>query len=239
MGGCRETCCPRRRMRYEAILLDFYGTLVEEDDRIIGRIVRAIAKDSPVGPTPGQVAGAWRFGEVCAAAYGSDFRTQRELERESLQTLLNTFQSRLSVEALSAELYAYWRAPRVYAESRAFVDGLDVPICIASNIDREDIMAAMTRRRCHFEHVVTSQCCRSYKPRPEVFRRALDILGVRPEEALHVGDSWGSDVLGAHACGIPVAWINRRGRPRPDDPIPIAYEVANLAELGALLKNTR
>ncbi|MCC7408013.1 MAG: HAD family hydrolase [Phycisphaeraceae bacterium] len=226
-------------MRYEAILLDFYGTLVEEDDRIIDRIVRAIAEDSPARPTSGQVASAWRFSEVCAAAHGSDFRTQRELERESLRTLLNTYQSRLSADELSEELYAYWRAPRAYAESKAFLDGLGIPVCIASNIDRDDITAALAHHRWSFKRVVTSQCCRSYKPRPEVFRRALDILGVRPEEALHVGDSWRSDVLGAHACGIPVAWINRRGGPRPDDQVPVAYEVANLAELGALLKNAR
>jgi putative hydrolase of the HAD superfamily len=40
------------------------------------------------------------------------------------------------------------------------------------------------------------------KPRPEIFQRTLAALGIRPEEALHVGDSLASDVAGARSVGI-------------------------------------
>lgn len=49
--------------------------------------------------------------------------------------------------------------------------------------------------------VVTSAEAGSPKPDPAVFTRALELLGVRPERALHIGDS-DSDERGAHAAGM-------------------------------------
>ncbi len=40
------------------------------------------------------------------------------------------------------------------------------------------------------------------KPDPEIFRRALDALGVSPERAIHVGDTPAADVAGARAAGV-------------------------------------
>ncbi len=40
------------------------------------------------------------------------------------------------------------------------------------------------------------------KPDPEIFRRALEPLGVRPDEAIHVGDRPDLDLAGARAAGI-------------------------------------
>jgi len=40
------------------------------------------------------------------------------------------------------------------------------------------------------------------KPRPEMFRRALDALGVQPAEAAHVGDLRFTDMAGARGLGM-------------------------------------
>ncbi len=40
------------------------------------------------------------------------------------------------------------------------------------------------------------------KPRPEIFRRALDALDARPAEAAHVGDLRFTDIAGAKALGM-------------------------------------
>ncbi len=54
------------------------------------------------------------------------------------------------------------------------------------------------------------------KPDPRIFLDALAALGIRPEQAVHVGDSLRSDVAGAKAAGIMAVWVNRDGR-RPED----------------------
>jgi putative hydrolase of the HAD superfamily len=55
---------------------------------------------------------------------------------------------------------------------------------------------------CHFSATVYSMDVGHAKPRPEPFRRALDLLGVEPHEALHVGDIERTDVGGALAVGM-------------------------------------
>jgi len=53
--------------------------------------------------------------------------------------------------------------------------------------------------------VTTSAAARAAKPDPAPFQMALETLGVRPERALHIGDSE-ADELGAKAVGMHFAW---------------------------------
>lgn len=72
-----------------------------------------------------------------------------------------------------------------------------------------------------FEAVVLSCEVGAAKPSPTPFRIALKRLGVRPRNALHIGDL-ASDLLGARRAGIPaVRFVGlARFRPRPKVPSP-------------------
>ena len=49
------------------------------------------------------------------------------------------------------------------------------------------------------------------KPHSPIFLTALERAGVEPHEALHVGDSYASDVLGAQGVGIYPLLLDRDG----------------------------
>jgi putative hydrolase of the HAD superfamily len=73
------------------------------------------------------------------------------------------------------------------------------------------------------------------KPDPGIFLKALELARVKPEEAVHVGDSLTSDVAGARGVGMCAVWINRTKLARPQDaPIP-DFEIETLRELVPLL----
>ena len=83
--------------------------------------------------------------------------------------------------------------------------------------------------------VLISEAVGAYKPGGPIFRAALERLGLRPDEVLHVGDSDVDDVQGAKAAGLRAAWVNRDGRARrPGVPAP-DFEVRDLSALAALL----
>ena len=46
------------------------------------------------------------------------------------------------------------------------------------------------------------------KPNPRIFQVALDALGVRPEETVHIGDDVVADVDGAKRLGMRAVWFN-------------------------------
>ena len=66
----------------------------------------------------------------------------------------------------------------------------------------------------HFERLVISARVGFQKPNPGIFQHALDQMQVAPERAMHVGDSYRSDVMGARRLGISAALIARG----PNDP---------------------
>ncbi len=122
------------------------------------------------------------------------------------------------------------RAPPIFADALAFLRTIDVGVVVVSNIDRQDIEAAIALHGLSFTDVITSEDVRSYKPRPELFNTGLDALGLRPDQVLHIGDSLTSDVAGAIELGIPVAWINRTDK-TPSGGIQPTYEGTTLTEL--------
>jgi HAD superfamily hydrolase (TIGR01549 family) len=63
--------------------------------------------------------------------------------------------------------------------------------------------------------LVVSEAVGAAKPDPRIFRVALDAAGVGAESATMLGDSWGSDVVGAIGVGVRPVWFNRFGLPRP------------------------
>jgi 2-haloalkanoic acid dehalogenase type II len=222
-------------MRYKAVLLDYYGTLVGEDDAIIARIVRRIAEASPVNCAPDAVLRDWRFGELCDLAHGENFKTQRQIEQESLAALLQLYNVGLDPAGLSEELWRHWQAPEVFDDAAWFLQQIDVPTCVVSNIDTEDLDLAISNAGWSFDHVVTSEMCRAYKPRQEVFARGLSAVGCRPDEVLHVGDSLRVDMAGAQNAGIDAAWINRKGRPIPTGAPAPDFEAPDLRGLFSML----
>jgi putative hydrolase of the HAD superfamily len=72
-----------------------------------------------------------------------------------------------------------------------------------------------------FDSVTLSTQVGHAKPAPEIFRAALDRHGLEPHQALHIGDSWQDDVLGAQAVGIQPVWLKRDNRPAPPPPLDV------------------
>jgi putative hydrolase of the HAD superfamily len=72
----------------------------------------------------------------------------------------------------------------------------------------------------HFERLVISARVGFQKPNPGIFQHALDQMQVGPERAMHVGDSYRADILGARRLGISAALIARG----PNDPARLRAE---------------
>lgn len=110
---------------------------------------------------------------MCARSHGAAFRTQRDIEIESLRHLLARYRVDLDPIELSEPLFHYWRTPSARPGTPEFLANNDLPVCIVSNIDAGGLDAALDHNGWSFEHVMTSESARSYKPREEMFEQAL------------------------------------------------------------------
>ena len=179
----------------QAIFLDFYGTVVFEDSEVISKIEQIIF-DTGVAETTKEIGSFWwkEFYNTFIASYGDTFRTQREIEYESLAKTIAHFQSTADAKELSDEMFAYWQKPPIFKEAKEFLAKSPVPVYIVSNIDTQDIVEAMKYHGLMAAGVFTSEDAKSYKPRKELFTYALETTGLKPEQVVHIGDSLSSDV---------------------------------------------
>lgn len=113
-------------------------------------------------------------------------------------------------------------------------------LAVVSNFDYSPTCLAILERAGIaplFETIVISDEVGWRKPKPVIFETALDRMGgVRPAEALFVGDRADIDVLGARAVGMTAAWINRDAVELPKDIQAPDFEIRDLAELRAILR---
>jgi 2-haloacid dehalogenase len=221
----------------KGLLLDFYGTVVEEDDEVVASICARAAESGSGAVTAEQIGAAW--GRAFQGAMrASPFRPQREIVVASLAAALSATGCTADPAVLCEEQVRFWRTAPLRPGTRAFLDSVDIPICVVSNTDRADLDAVLAYHGLSFAAVVTSEDVGAYKPAPQMFRRGLAMLRLRAEDALHVGDSVTADVAGARAAGIAAIWINRRGRPVPDG-MDATTVIGNLADLAARLPPVR
>ncbi len=78
-----------------------------------------------------------------------------------------------------------------------------------------------------FDSVTYSQEVGAQKPDARVFRFALARAGCAAGDAVHVGDSWEADYLGAMNVGLRGIWLNREGQ----DGHPATEEIRDLRGL--------
>lgn len=95
----------------------------------------------------------------------------------------------------------------------------------------------------HFEALVVSARVGYQKPAEAIFRHALEVMNAQPERAMHIGDNYRADVIGARRVGIRPVLIDRRiGDPSrhgyvaadASDDVPVVADLYELLDLLAL-----
>jgi HAD superfamily hydrolase (TIGR01662 family) len=86
----------------------------------------------------------------------------------------------------------------------------DLTLGLISNVE-QDMARTLTKLGlpAWLKIIVTSQDASAGKPRPEIFRMALTQGGVKPSEAIYVGDQYNVDIVGARGAGMQGILIDR------------------------------
>ena len=109
------------------------------------------------------------------------------------------------------------------------------PIAIITNSDDDLIAHSVRNIGVDFDHVVTAEQARAYKPRAEAFEHAFRVLDSAPENVIHVAQGWEYDIVPTHRySGMRRIWVNRYGR-RGSDAYRPYEEIPDLSVLPALL----
>jgi putative hydrolase of the HAD superfamily len=131
----------------------------------------------------------------------------------------------------SWQLYQETRETLAALQHQGFLLG------IISNFDSRlfGLLAGLGIAR-FFDSVVISTQAGAAKPERTIFAHALAVHGLHPDEALHVGDSYEADIVGAQAAGLRPIFVDRRGVHQNTD---VYHTVKTLADLIPILERSR
>ncbi|MBE4159302.1 HAD-IA family hydrolase [Vibrio parahaemolyticus] len=85
------------------------------------------------------------------------------------------------------------------------------------------------------DHIIVGGEEPEEKPAASIFQKALNLVDVKAEEALHIGDSLAADIAGANNMGILSVWVNATGASNPTEITP-NFEIRETVELKEILK---
>jgi len=87
---------------------------------------------------------------------------------------------------------------------------------ISNNDGRTERKCEEVGIRDYFDIIADSTNLGLIKPDSRIFHFVLDKLKLSPSQAIHVGDLYGSDVMGGQNAGLDVVWLNQSEIDRPD-----------------------
>ncbi|EHH1048312.1 HAD-IA family hydrolase [Vibrio parahaemolyticus] len=85
------------------------------------------------------------------------------------------------------------------------------------------------------DHIIVGGEEPEEKPAASIFQKALNLVDIKPEEALHIGDSLAADIAGANNMGILSVWVNATGASNPTEITP-NFEIRETVEIKEILK---
>jgi len=206
--------------RPTALFLDFYGTLTAYARVTIETICQRVIDEFRLAGDPSAVAERWgrHFFRLIEQSNHERFRTLYECERDSFVHLIAEINRHIGThrqvdaDDFVRPLRDYLRRPPIYEDAFDILRQLDVPICLVTNADHDDVMAAVRHHGLDFDEVITSEDARCYKPEKGIFELALQRTGWFRDRVAYAGDSRHSDVDGAKRVGLISILIDRAGR---------------------------
>ena len=225
---------------FQGVFLDLYGTITAGDRAAVHAAASRVVDDLRLPVSAERFAVLWgeRFFSLIDRSNHDDFRTLRQCEDESLCETVAAMGLAIEPQPYVDMLESYWIAPPLHSEVKAAIERLHVPVCLVSNADTAGALGALAHHGLRFEHVVTSQEARCYKPHGGIFEFALRRTGWPREAVIHVGDSLHSDVKGAKQVGLRTGWVCREERIHDIGETTPDYTFATLQDLADLLNGS-
>ncbi len=194
----------------KAVFIDYSGTITQESGPDIQEVILRCCQNSDLKDPAALIAWWWkRLKEYEIASFQETFLTEDEIVERLLKELEAQYHLRENFSQLHQLFQNFWRYAPIFPDVKDFFEKCPLPLYLVTNNDARYIQVCMDQNGLRPAGIVCGAMARAYKPHRELFLKALEVSGCRPEEALHIGDSLSSDVEGALSAGIRPVLLNR------------------------------
>lgn len=221
-----------------AVTFDVYSALYDTP-RGLAAALGALLEQRGVGGDPLAVSRVWRTKQreylLIANSLDREPASNRKAIEASAWYALRSLDPPLSAEEVGALVDA-WEDLPPWPEAVEVLEEVrrrGLVLATLSNGDEDMLRALVANLGVSFDRVISTEGGK-FKPHPSAYRRALEALGVRREEWLHVAGG-APDAAGATAAGIRTVWVNRQADAVIDSRYSPAHQVTDLRAILPLL----
>ena len=192
------------------VTFDCYGTLIDWEQGILTALTPWLARSGVKVPVEAILRS---FLEHEARIESQSWRSYRDVLRGVMMGMAADFQDELPYSKVSLLVDSLPEWPP-FADTIESLRKLSERFCLVVISNTDDALFAATQQRLKvsFDHVITAEQVKSYKPGKAHFNEALRRLDVPVSRILHVAQSLYHDHVPAKELGFRTAWINRPSR---------------------------
>ncbi|RDX76566.1 hypothetical protein CR513_43426, partial [Mucuna pruriens] len=198
------------QISHKALLVDAVGTLVLPSQPM-AQIYRNIGEKYGVQFSEDEI--LYRYRRAYSQPWGKS-RLRYVNDGRPFWQYIVSFSTGCSDPQYFEELYNYYTTDKAWhlndpAAEEVFraLRKSGVKLAVVSNFDTR-LRPVLRALNCDnwFDAVAVSAEVAAEKPNPTIFLKACELLGVNPEDAVHVGDDRRNDIWGARDAGCD-AWL--------------------------------
>jgi 2-haloacid dehalogenase len=206
-------------MPVQALTFDTYGTVVDWRDSVLAELTafgaaRGLAVDWTAFLTEWKA--AYRPGMDRVNSGEWPWTTVEAIYRRRLEELLPRYEIESLGEADLVRLTRAWWRLHPWADAVPGLRRLRTRFLLSplSNGSFAGMVHLARFAGLPWDCIITAENARCYKPRPEVYRTAVRLLGLRPAEVMMVA-AHNYDLAAARACGLGTAFVPRAAEHGP------------------------
>ncbi|WP_342764701.1 TIGR02253 family HAD-type hydrolase [Thermococcus sp. Bubb.Bath] len=207
-----------------AVFFDFVGTLITKAGENITHqnIVREVLKRAEREDL--DYIKLWEEYEAESSALfreltGKPYVKIREVDTEAIRKVAERYGFEVPEEFWDISIEMHRRYGQLFPDAKETIEalkGAGLHVGIITDSDNDYIMAHLDALGILdlFDTITTSEDAGFYKPHPRPFQLALERAGVKPEEAVYVGDNPSKDCVGSRNVGMLSILLDPEGKKR-------------------------
>lgn len=216
----------------KAVFLDYTGTITQEGGQDAEEMIRRLYLNSDIESPQAMLQYWWKLVKKFEAeSYKETYLTGDEIALAVLEVCRQELNLKDNLEEIHKLCQRFWIYAPAFDDVEPFFKKCPYPIYVLTNNAVEYVEEGMRHKMLHPAGIISGDMVRAYKPHEELFEKALEISGCKPNEVIHIGDSVSADVLGAAKVGITPILLDRTKKKECKDCIVVHTLVEALEHL--------
>ncbi len=197
----------------KAIFINYKDIVVQDKGVDHGELVKRIISNSHIKDEKELF--QWVFEketQIKEDSYKETYLSAEVIFLKVLEKTIITYGLKENYDELRTLWMNHWMYGAFYYDVINFLQQCELPVYIVSDVSDQFVRVNLKRNNLHVHGILSSDSIKAYRPRKEVYQKAIELCECKPEEILWVTGFYELDGKYAKEEGLVPVIVDRFGR---------------------------